>query len=85
MISNDFVKAIRELNDEIYEKFPEYIEQGFGYSLLTNGYVDIIEFNSYEIFNSEDGLEDEYETLTEFKILLKNEAIKYINRLSNLV
>ena len=46
----DYIKIIEELNAELDDRFGE-VEFGFEYS--TNGYVDIISFNSAPLWNSE--------------------------------
>lgn len=46
----DFAEVVSDLNQELYDRFKE-TELGFSY--CTNGYVDIIMFGEYMLWNSE--------------------------------
>lgn len=48
----DYIKIIEELNAELYDRFGE-VEFGFEFEYSTNGYIDIISFNSAPLWNSE--------------------------------
>lgn len=50
---NEFLEAIDDLNQEIYEKFGDnyHYERQFNYT--TDGYVDIVNFGEIMIWNSE--------------------------------
>ena len=50
---NEFLEAVNDLNQELYEKFGDdyHYERQFNYT--TNGYCDIINFGEIMIWNSE--------------------------------
>lgn len=77
----DFEKIVQELNQDIFEKHGE-IEFRFSYS--TDGFLDLILFDEYIIWSSEDDnrkfneYENEYEP---FKPFIKKVFNKYIDEI----
>ena len=80
-----FIEVANELNQEIYEKHGEFVEDKFYYS--TDGYIDIFGFGDIMLWNSEmdnrQFIEDknDYE---DFKPYITKVFNKYVEKLHGL-
>lgn len=80
----DYIEICRELNAELYERFKE-VEFGFEYQ--TNGFVDIISFGGFELWNSEmDDREwiDEWNDYESFEPYIQKVFNKFADKMQSL-
>lgn len=88
LIIVEALKAVEQLNEEIYDYF-----EGFGLSfplfdLKTDGFVIIIDFMGYlQLWNSDEDEREFYEEANEYESLeqyLRREAQEIINQISGI-
>jgi len=84
MKTQEIIKTITELNNELYEDSPNLYENGLRYIYLTDGFIDIVKFNDYVVYNSEDCDEEYIEKIGGFKNYVMNERNRYIGMLNKI-
>jgi len=84
MKTQEIIKTITELNNELYEDSPQLYDNGLGYIYLTDGFIDIVKFNDYVVYNSEDYSEEYVKEVIGFKELFIAERNKYIGMLTKI-
>jgi len=84
MKPEEIINIVTELNNELYKDSPELYENGLGYIYLTDGFVDIVKFNDYVVYNSEDYDEEFIVKIGGFKNYVMNERNRYIGMLNKI-
>lgn len=78
MESERIVKIVNDLNNNLSE---EMYDNELGYDYLTNGFIDLIKFCDWTVYNSEDNSEDDIEEAGGLREFIMQEKNKYIDML----
>jgi len=83
MKPEEIIETITELNDELFEINSDLYESGLNFEYCTNGYVNLVLFCDYRVYDSEDCDEEEIEKLG-FKQYLIKERNEFIDMMSGI-
>ncbi len=84
MKPEEIIKVVIELNDDLFEDESKLYENGVEYSYSTDGYVNLVKFCGYVVYNSDDSSEKEIEKAGGFKQFLVKERNDFIRMLSKI-
>ncbi len=77
----DILNIVEELNNDLYDVSPELYNNGLSYDFLSNGWVNIVRFCDYCLYNSEMDSEEDVDNAGGLKNYIIQQKDKFIDML----